>query len=117
MKKIIIMCVFVAGFASCKAQSVTFAASYNTDKVFLNWSTDSNELIDRFEVEKSLDGVNFRTAALVFTSEKKGGEDYKFHEPIALTHVYYRVKAYGFNNKITVSKIVSVPVILREKKD
>jgi len=112
------MCALIAASWSCKAQSITFSATYSNNKLLFNWSTDANEMTDRFEVEKSSDGVNFKTAALVFTSEKKGLEDYKYYEMVSLNEtVYYRLKIYGLNNKITYSKLLSFPVTTREKKE
>jgi hypothetical protein len=73
----------------------------------LNWSVDSNEATDKFEVERSFDGVNFKMAALVFTSEKKGNEDYKFFERLKSgDKVYYRIKRWYNNETIKYSKIV-----------
>jgi len=46
----------------------SFSGNLNSNKVTLNWAVALNETTDRFEVERSIDGVNFTTAALVFTN-------------------------------------------------
>ena len=46
-------------------------------QIVLNWTVDETELINRFEVERSFDGVTFTTAGLVFGAEKKGKEDFE----------------------------------------
>ena len=87
------------------------------NKLQLNWSTDSNELTDRFEVEKSFNGSSFTTAALVFTSEKKGPEDYKFYEKIPSNGmIYYRIKIYGYDKTVKFSKVILFTLSAEEKE-
>jgi hypothetical protein len=59
---------------------IHFNGEVTNGKIILNWQVDQNEKIDQFIVEKSNDGKNFYTAALVFTSEKMNTEDYQYYE-------------------------------------
>jgi hypothetical protein len=107
MKKIIVVgiCLFV--ILTARSQSIRFSADINNDKINLNWSIDTNEASDKFELERSVDGTNFKMAALVFTSEKKGNEDYKFFERLKTADkVYYRIKRYYHNETIIYSQVV-----------
>src|SRR4030095_12086338 len=98
MKKIILVAICLVALFTARSQSMQFSANNSNDKINLNWSVDSNESSDKFEVERSLDGTNFKMAALVFTSEKKGNEDYKFFERLnSAEKVYYRIKRYYHN--------------------
>ena len=84
-----------------------FSGNLSSNKVILNWAVTLNETTDRFEVERSIDGVNFTTAALVFTSEKSGAESYSIHENIILSgKVYYRLKIYDNRQSVRYSKIL-----------
>jgi hypothetical protein len=85
----------------------SFSGSLNSDKVTLTWAVASNETTDRFEIERSIDGVNFITAALVFTSEKSGAQSYSIHENIVMNgKVYYRLKIYDNNQSVRYSKVL-----------
>jgi hypothetical protein len=84
-----------------------FQGNLNNGKVTLNWSVASNETTDRFEVERSVNGKDFTTAGLVFTSEKMGSESYMFYENISGGNkIYYRLKMYDKAGVINYSKII-----------
>jgi hypothetical protein len=68
----------------------------------------NNEMINQFEVERSYDGKEFKTAALVFTSEKKGTEDYMFYETLnSFEKVMYRIKITSKSNEVSYSRILT----------
>ena len=116
MKKILVVGFFLAAFVSSRAQSIQFSADCNNGKINLNWTIDSNEAIDKFEVERSFDGANFKMIALVFTSEKTGKEDYKFFErPKASDKVYYRLKRCYNNETINYSQVLCLSLTDEEK--
>jgi hypothetical protein len=96
--------------ASTPVKVISFDGSINNDKVTLQWTIDENESTDRFELEKSIDGVNFNLAALVFTSEKTGNENYMFYERFKKSNpVYYRLKIFTKTQDINYSKILRIP--------
>jgi hypothetical protein len=83
-----------------------FQGNKNGDKVSLQWTVATNEIVDRFEVERSVNGRDFSTAALVFASEKYGDESYSFNETISADIIYYRLKMYDKNHVAEYSKIL-----------
>lgn len=84
-----------------------FSASVENNKVKLNWAVSSNETTDRFEVERSADNVNFKTAALVFTSETSGDESYKYFETPSINgKVFYRLKIFEKDQTVSYSKVI-----------
>lgn len=87
---------------------VSIQGNINSDnKVQFQWKVDNNEMIKYFEVEKSYDGKEFKTAGLVFTSEKKGVEDYLFYETLpAFEKVMYRLKIISRTNEVGYSRIL-----------
>lgn len=87
------------------AKIINFQGNIDNGKITLQWTINENETTDRFDVEKSTDGVNFTIAALVFTSEKIGNENYIFYERFKKdTPVYYRLKLYGKSQDTGYSK-------------
>ncbi len=87
---------------------ISFQGNMNkNNKATLQWKVGNNEKINQFEVQRSYDGKEFKTIALVFTSEKNGVEDYMFYETInSFDKVMYRLKMTDKENDITYSKIL-----------
>jgi hypothetical protein len=97
---------------------VSFQGNLNNNKVILQWTVAENETDDRFEIERSVDGINFTTAALVFTSEKAGSENYMFYENLNNTgnKIYYRLKMYDKSQAINYSKILTFQTKVNNSK-
>jgi hypothetical protein len=76
---------------------ISFQGNINkTNKATLQWTIANNEIVDQFEVQRSYDGIEFKTIGIVFTSEKKDIEDYLFYETItSFNKVMYRLKMVG----------------------
>jgi hypothetical protein len=85
-------------------QLISFVGSLNNNKVSLQWAVAENEDADHFEVERSLDGNDFMTAAVVMTSSKPGSENYSVNEVMKGEKVYYRLKIFDKNRTISFSK-------------
>jgi len=117
MKKIVVVGLLMVSFFAGKAQSIKFSGSICNERINLNWSIDSNEATYMFEVERSFDGTSFSLAALVFTSEKKGKDEYRFFESMKSTaKVYYRIKKYSNNGEINYSNMICLTVKNEEKQ-
>jgi hypothetical protein len=87
---------------------VSFKGNFSHDKAVLEWVISKNEIADRFDVERSDDGVRFAMVALVFTSEKNGNENYMFYENLhGAKKVYYRLKMYDKSGAINYSKTLT----------
>jgi hypothetical protein len=88
---------------------ISFQGNINSNKkAQLQWKVGNNEMINQFEVERSYDGKEFKTAALVFTSEKKGTEDYMFYETLnSFEKVMYRIKITSKSNEVSYSRILT----------
>lgn len=87
---------------------ISFMGNMNkSNKVTLTWVVADNETVNRFEVERSVNGKDFTTAAIVFGSEKFGNETYMFFETVNNTDkVMYRLKMIDKGNDIDYSKIL-----------
>lgn len=98
-----------SGFISQILLPVTlynFSGNEKNNKIYLEWAVAENETAERFEVERSTDGKNFITAALIFSSEKIGNEIYKFYEPATEGKMQYRLKMFDKNMRVEYSKII-----------
>lgn len=78
----------------------------DNNKVVLSWTAGENENAQRFEVERSNDGINFISAGLVFTTEKLGEENYVFWEKVSSNKIMYRVKVVSKNQKDEYSRML-----------
>jgi hypothetical protein len=86
---------------------ISFQGNMNkNNKVVLQWKVADNETANMFEVQRSIDGVDFKTIGLVFSSEKTGLEDYLFYETFDADKVMYRLKMIDKQQNISFSKIL-----------
>jgi hypothetical protein len=75
----------------------SFTVSTKQNKVMLNWTTDNAVSTNYFEIQKSSDGVNYKTIALVMGPDPKqpGCDCYGCFEKLSGKNVkqsYYRLK-------------------------
>lgn len=85
-----------------------FMGSQNGSKTMLQWMVNKNEEVNRFEIEKSVDGKNFKTAALIFGSEQSNTDSYMFYEKATDKKLSYRIKLMENNGTISYSDIIVV---------
>ncbi len=92
-----------------------FTASANLNQVTLMWSTSSESLNDRFEIEKSANGSSFITIGNTRGSGTSNqAVDYNFIDPTPYANItYYRLKQVDINGGFKYSAIV--PVRMNEK--
>jgi hypothetical protein len=90
------------------SSSVTnFSGTVKSDRVLLNWTIGKNAVPDRFEVERSQDGKNFVTAALVFGDDEQDKPEYQFYEKVKKVRSFYRLKIFNKDNTVDYSTIIS----------
>jgi hypothetical protein len=87
---------------------ISFQGNLNkNNKVTLNWTAATNETVDHFEVERSVNGKDFTTVAMVFATEKYGTEDYMYYGTTnSNDKVMYRLKMFDKGQDIDYSKIL-----------
>ncbi len=87
---------------------IRFQGNLNkNNKVTLTWTAADNETVDHFEVERSVNGKDFTTVAMVFATEKYGTEDYQYTETInSNDKVMFRLKMFDKGQDIDYSKIL-----------
>jgi Secretion system C-terminal sorting domain len=75
----------------------------------INWSVFSDEAISKYNVESSVDGINFKTVATQLPIAQNG--QYKYKQTVSVTNngiTYYRIAAVRVNNTIKYSAIITV---------
>ena len=83
--------------------------------VRLTWTTQTEQNVSHFDIERSLDGQNFRAVTSV-SSKSKGGNsntrlDYTTRDLFPPTGlVYYRLKTHDLDGKTTDSKVISLQI-------
>lgn len=87
---------------------ISFQGNMNkSNKVTLNWTVADNEIANSFEIERSFNGKDFTTVALVFASEKMSTENYMYYETTSGTDkVMYRLKMIDKNREVDYSRIL-----------
>ena len=104
-------------FAQKHAVKVTdFTLNTRDKKVIIDWKTDGSTPANYFAIQKSIDGVNYKTVALVLGPDPKqkdcdcyGGFDK--YVPQKAKHAYYRlvhVDTDG-NEQVTETKALTTP--------
>ena len=90
------------------AKLVSFKGSVDKNKIVLQWVVKENETADQFVVEKSIDGKNFKMAALVFGTDKPETDNYEFYEKANNKKVSYRIKLVSKNQETEYSPVVEI---------
>jgi len=95
---------------------VDFAANYNDDKVNLKWVSTFEVNNDHFEVERSLDGLSYKSVGSVKGQGTTNlRHDYQFSDDISKNvlnknDIYYRLKQVDIDGKVAYSKVLVVRV-------
>jgi hypothetical protein len=84
---------------------VSFSGSLSASSVQLKWIVDDNETGNFFELEKSEDGKEYKTTALVLVSSTTGKASYSYTDKAAST-TYYRLKIVNKDGSISYSKVL-----------
>ena len=74
----------------------------------LRWYVADNASAGQYEVEKSTDGRNFQTIALVLPTSQKEDENYIYKDQSPKVKTWYRIKLTDINGKISYTNILAV---------
>ncbi|WP_276479993.1 hypothetical protein [Paraflavitalea pollutisoli] len=89
--------------------SLTFKASLVDDKSLLQWIVQDENGVDRYEVEYSMDGKEFKALGRVNSQgDLVGTRTYEFADEVNVVAVarYYRIKVYGVNGGSMYSSVI-----------
>lgn len=75
----------------------------------ISWHIANNEVVNKFDLQKSTNGADFATVAVLSASQKTGAETYAYNEQnIPGTKVMYRIKMVSRGQDIYYSNIVMI---------
>jgi endo-1,4-beta-D-glucanase Y len=96
--------------AAAPVQLVSFYAEKDNSRTILNWFTASEINNDYFNIERSLDGINFEVIGKVNgKGNSTGSTTYSFaDENTPSGKIYYRLMQYDYNGTATSSYVISV---------
>lgn len=81
------------------------------NNALLNWTTLTESNSDHFEIERSIDGINFSVVGTVAAAgNSTNARSYQFLDPINTTSkiIYYRLRTVDVDAKASMSKIVAL---------
>jgi hypothetical protein len=91
------------------ATIVQFTLSYSGNAAQLQWKTANEINVQKFVIQKSIDGINFTTLGEVTARNGIVNNYYNYADnSILLGKVYYRLKTVDFNGRYSFSQIVSL---------
>ncbi len=95
-------------FAIPPAKMTSFKGTVQQQKVYLQWEVEDNQTADRFTIEKSEDGKNFRVAALAFGSDQPGIFQYQFYEKAGNQKSFYRIHLVNKDQQTEYSEVIAL---------
>ncbi|MDP4246674.1 MAG: Ig-like domain-containing protein, partial [Bacteroidota bacterium] len=96
-----------------KSSLLNFQALYRKHAVDINWNTTAANTSDRFEVERSFDGIGFEKVGEVRASETTAAQGYAFTDKVSggtvrKNDLYYRLRQVDAENRVNYSKVLIV---------
>jgi len=85
----------------------SFDAKVNRNDVQLSWEVGNNESADKYLVEHSVDGINFKQVGSVANQKGKTSYSFTYASPAGGKH-YFRLRQVDLDGKAIYSKTVSV---------
>jgi len=91
-----------------KINYTSFTVNAEKQKIMIDWSTDNKVATNYFEIQRSIDGTNFKTIALVMGPDPKqtNCDCYEGFDKLSnIKHKYfYRLKHVGTNGEVILSE-------------
>lgn len=105
-----------SAFSALPIELISFACKSTEVGVELLWVTASEQDCDYYEIEKSIDGVNFNSIGSVYgagsTNEESSYKFTDFDRNVGLS--YYRLKQYDFDGSVNDLGIISINIELED---
>jgi hypothetical protein len=92
-------------FSNCKA-------SFANEETFVTWAVTGENDLDKYEIERSTDGINFSVIGNVSASGNSNYSLFKYKDPYTAAGVYYyRIKASSKHSVVTYSNVAKVTIL------
>ncbi|MBL7740351.1 MAG: hypothetical protein JNK14_14135 [Chitinophagaceae bacterium] len=101
--------VYYSSFTTLPLKLTAFSAELQNDKVRLNWTTTDESNMDRFELQRSTDGNEFKSFGTVICRNRSIASAYSFNDYAPSTGTsFYRLKILEKDGSFTYSKTVTI---------
>ncbi len=88
---------------------ISFTAERKTGISYLHWVTDNEKGADRFDIQRSYDGITFTTIGHTAARNSSRQEQYDYEDQTPLQGIaYYRIKPVDTDGKFSYTKIIAV---------
>jgi len=99
----------VAAVTAIPVKLKLFNGEWKDNSVLLQWNTDAEENVNRFEIQYSNSATNFVTVGTVSPTNNPNGASYTFnHTPTLPGLVYYRLAIVDNDGSVEYSRIVNL---------
>jgi hypothetical protein len=86
---------------------MNFTGERTTGGDKFTWEVENNETVDRFELQKSEDGIHFSSVGLIFPTENAGRQTYPFTHAGGTVDLSYRLLILSNSGKVEYSNTIS----------
>jgi len=101
-------------FEALPLQMIVFNGKLQKDDVSLNWTTDNENNVAAFDMERSINGTDFIYIGSISANNSPGIHEYNFIDKKAVALpcnvVHYRIKQKDLDGKYTYSKVISIDI-------
>ena len=90
---------------------ISFNAAYRNQQTVLNWSTENEQNFDHFEIERSIDGINFSDVATKAATGNINRTSYDLTDDLSAETAnafYYRLKMIDKDGRFSYSQVVLI---------
>jgi hypothetical protein len=96
---------FVTNTIILSVKMLSFTGNRTNDDINLNWAVAANEMADRYEVQRSTDGINFTTVGSVRSTDKTGNQSYAYKSTDTDSEQsFYRLRIFNKNGQVEYSE-------------
>jgi len=97
----------LAGASTLPVKLKSFQGLLVQDKSQLNWTVAENESGNFFEIQKSTDGREYKTIAIIATTATAGEENYSYKDDL-VSSAYYRLKLLNKGSQVIYSDVIFI---------
>jgi hypothetical protein len=87
---------------------ISFTAETKHGSIVLSWVTANEQTVDRFEIQKSTDGINYIVIGQKAAANSVHGYQYTFKDPSPSSDAYYRIRTIDQDDKFFYSKTIFI---------
>jgi Secretion system C-terminal sorting domain len=106
-------CFTLPGTGPLPVSITDLAVNYNNGKTNIVWTSLQEHNLDSYEIQRSIDGINFEVAGFAKANNLTSVQQYKFTDNVAMLtskHVFYRVRIVDMEHSMKLTNTVSVKI-------